>query len=224
MYFKKNIVFSICFLFINIVYGQKNEKPNVIFILADDLGYGDLSCYGQTNFQTPNIDKLAQHGIKFTQHYSGSAVCAPSRSTLMTGQHTGHTPTRGNKPNKPIGDWPLPEGSNSMAKLFKNAGYATGVFGKWGLGFPNSTGNPIAQGFDVFYGYNCQRNAHHYYPWFLHSNNDKVVLEENADTKTGIYAPNLIHDKALNFIDENKEKPFFLYYPSIIQHAEMFAP
>ena len=207
------------------IYGQKGEKPNVIFILADDLGYGDLSCYGQSNFQTPNIDKLAKQGVKFTQHYSGSTVCAPSRSTLMTGQHTGHTPTRGNKKGEgEIGDWPLPEGSNSLAKIFKNAGYATGIFGKWGLGFPNSTGNPIAQGFDVFFGYNCQRNAHHYYPWFLHSNNDKVVLAENADTKTGIYAPNLIHEKALNFIEENKEQPFFLYYPSIIPHAEMFAP
>ncbi len=209
----------------HLAYGQQTENPNVIFILADDLGYGDLSCNGQTHFSTPNIDQLAQKGIKFTQHYSGSTVCAPSRSTIMTGQHTGHTPVRGNKkPDVKIGDWPLPAGCNSLAKLFKDAGYSTGVFGKWGLGYPNSTGNPIALGFDVFYGYNCQRNAHHYYPWFLHSNNEKVVLTENAGTKTGLYTPNQIHDKALDFIEDNKEKAFFLYYPSIIPHAELFAP
>ena len=221
---KFSIIFALL-LVTSQVLAHDGVKPNVIFILADDLGYGDLSCYGQTKFQTPNIDKLAQKGLKFTQHYSGSTVCAPSRSTIITGQHTGHTPIRGNKKgNIKIGDWPLPEGANSIAVIFKNAGYTTGVFGKWGLGFPNSTGNPIALGFDVFYGYNCQRNAHHYYPWFLHSNNDKVVLEENAGTKTGVYAPNLIHDKALNFIEANKDQPFFLYYPSVIPHAEMMAP
>lgn len=225
MKFVRLIILVTGFVLANKTYGQSNN-PNVIFILADDLGYGDLSCYGQTKFQTPNIDKLAQQGIKFTQHYSGSSVCAPSRSTLITGQHTGHTPNRGNKrvDNVEIGDWPLPENANSLAKTFKNAGYATGIFGKWGLGFPNSTGNPIAQGFDVFFGYNCQRNAHHYYPWFIHSNNDKIVLKENAGTNKGLYVPIQIHEKALNFIEENKDQPFFLYYPSIIPHAELYAP
>jgi len=215
------------FLFGQITFGQETKleiKPNIIYILADDLGYGDLSCYGQTKFQTPNIDKLAQEGMRFTQHYAGSTVCAPSRSALMTGQHTGHTPVRGNREHKPEGQWPLPEDSNSMAKLFKNAGYKTAVFGKWGLGYPNSTGDPISQGFDVFFGYNCQRNAHHYYPWHLYSNNDKIVIEANKGDNEGLYAPLLIHEKAIEFIEDNKYQPFFLYYPSVLPHAELFAP
>lgn len=201
-----------------------NNKPNIIYILADDLGYGDLSCYGQTKFSTPNIDRLAAEGIKFTQHYSGSAVCAPSRSTLITGQHTGHTYVRGNKEHKPEGQIPLPASYPSVAKMFKKAGYTTGAFGKWGLGYPNSEGDPNAQGFDEFYGYNCQREAHHYYPEHLYHNNDKVILNENAGGKKGAYTPYLIQEKALKFIEDNKDKPFFLYYPSTLPHAEMIAP
>ncbi|MEN8157297.1 MAG: arylsulfatase [Bacteroidota bacterium] len=200
------------------------EKPNIIYILADDLGYGDLSCYGQEKFDTPNIDRLAKEGIKLTQHYSGSTVCAPSRSTLITGQHTGHTPVRGNREHKPEGQWPLPASSPSMAKMFNTAGYATGAFGKWGLGYPNSEGDPIARGFDIFYGYNCQRNAHHYYPQYLYHNNDKVILEENAGGERGLYAPHLIHRQALKFIEDHRDQPFFLYYPNVIPHAELVAP
>ncbi len=202
----------------------QKDKPNVIYILADDLGYGDLSCYGQTRFKTPNIDQLARDGMMFTQHYAGSTVCAPSRSALLTGQHTGHTPVRGNKEHKPEGQWPLPNFSNSMASLFKKAGYVTGAFGKWGLGYPNSSGDPLAMGFDEFFGYNCQRNAHHYYPWHLYHNNEKVVLEENAGTQKGVYAPVLIHKEALKFIKDQKDQRFFMYYPSLIPHAELFAP
>ncbi len=202
----------------------KKDKPNIIYILADDLGYGDLSCYGQIKFETPHIDQLAKEGMKFTSHYAGSTVCAPSRSALFTGQHTGHTPVRGNKEHKPEGQWPLPESSNSMAKIFKKAGYATGAFGKWGLGYPRSSGDPLAMGFDEFYGYNCQRNGHHYYPWHLYHNNERIILEENVGTKKGLYAPSAIHQKALQFIKDHKEQPFFMYYPSIIPHAELFAP
>tara|TARA_B100000949_G_scaffold182310_1_gene163580 strand:+ start:2871 stop:4322 length:1452 start_codon:yes stop_codon:yes gene_type:complete len=224
------------FIFLSCNSGKKNrdaqnqekvervEKPNVIYILADDLGYGDLGCYGQTKFATPNIDKLAQKGMLFTQHYSGSTVCAPSRSALMTGMHTGHTVVRGNKEVRPEGQHPIPDSTYTLAEAFKSAGYQTGAFGKWGLGYPGSEGDPIKQGFDTFFGYNCQRLGHNYYPRHLWSNNDSLVLEGNHGNKKEVYAPNLIHEKTLDFIDENKENPFFLYVPSIIPHAELVAP
>ena len=200
------------------------QKPNIVYILADDLGYGDLSCYGQTNFATPNIDKLAETGIKFTQHYAGCTVCAPSRSSLMTGQHTGHTFIRGNKEWKPEGQYPLEAKAVTMAEVLKKEGYATGGFGKWGLGFVGTEGDPNNQGFDEFYGYNCQRIGHNYYPYHLWHNQEKIVLKGNEGTQTGEYGPELIHKEALKFMEDNKDKPFFLYYPSIIPHAELFAP
>jgi len=202
----------------------KTLKPNIIYILADDLGYGDLSCTGQDKFSTPNIDKLAKEGMFFTQHYSGSTVCAPSRSTLMTGLHTGHTPIRGNKEINPEGQWPLSANTKILPELLKEKGYATGVFGKWGLGYPGSDGDPLNKGFDRFYGYNCQRLGHSYYPYHLWSNDEKIILEGNAGYKREQYAPILIHDQALEFIEKNKSNPFFLYYPSIIPHAELLAP
>ncbi len=200
------------------------EKPNIIYILADDLGYGDLSCYGQKNFSTPNIDRLAAEGMLFTQHYSGCTVCAPSRSSLLTGQHTGHTPVRGNMEIQPEGQHPLPESTITIAKLLKEEGYKTGAFGKWGLGFPGSEGSPNKQGFDEFLGYNCQRLSHHYYPWHIWNNEEMMMLTENEGNKTGLYAPVLIHQRTLEFIEENKDTTFFLYVPSLIPHAEMFAP
>ncbi|SMG39190.1 arylsulfatase [Arenibacter troitsensis] len=198
--------------------------PNIIYILADDLGYGDLSVYGQKKFQTPNIDKLAAQGMLFTQHYSGSTVCAPSRSALMTGMHTGHTVVRGNYGIKPEGQFPIPDSTLTIAEVLKKAGYSTGAFGKWGLGYPGSEGDPNNQGFDTFYGYNCQTIGHNYYPLHLWSNQDSIVLPQNSGTKKGIYAPSLIHEKALQFIEENKDRPFFAYVPSIIPHAELVAP
>lgn len=203
---------------------QEQRKPNIIYILADDLGYGDLSIYGQTNFKTPNIDKLATEGIKFTQHYSGSTVCAPSRSSLMTGLHTGHTPIRGNKEWKPEGQWPMPTETYTMAEMLKEAGYVTGAFGKWGLGYPGSEGDPNKQGFDEFYGYNCQRIAHHYYPYHMWHNQDKVMLEGNEGQGRGTYGPDPAHEMALKFMEDNKDKEFFMFYPSAIPHAELFAP
>ena len=165
------------------------SKPNIIYILADDLGYGDLSFTGQSHFTTPNIDRLAQEGLFFTQHYSGSTVCAPSRSALLTGLHSGHTPIRGNKEVQPEGQWPLPGETFTLSKMLQEQGYTTGAFGKWGLGAPGSEGAPEKMGFDQFFGYNCQRLAHHYYPYHLWDNSRKVVLQENAGNAKGIYAP-----------------------------------
>ena len=199
------------------------RKPNIIFILADDLGYGDLSCQGQTHFQTPNIDQLAAQGMTFTQHYAGSTVCSPSRSVLLTGQHTGHTPIRGNKRDA-FGNWPIASEAVTVAEVLQQNGYVTGAFGKWGLGYPGSEGDPNNQGFDEFFGYNDQTLAHNYYPYFLNHNQDTVWLEKNAGTGKGTYAPIPIHEQALKFMEVNKDKPFFMYYPSVIPHAELFAP
>lgn len=202
----------------------KNTLPNIIYILADDLGYGDLSCYGQKKFKTPHIDKLASQGMLFTQHYSGSTVCAPSRSALLTGMHTGHTMIRGNKEVRPEGQYPISDDTYTIAEEMKKAGYTTGAFGKWGLGFPGSSGDPTNQGFDTFFGYNCQRLGHNYYPRHLWHNRDSILLKENYGKKKGVYAPSLIHEKTLEFIDNNKKNPFFLYVASIIPHAELTAP
>lgn len=199
-------------------------SPNIVYILADDLGYGDLSMTGQQKFATPNIDHLAKEGMFFTQHYSGATVCAPSRSALMTGLHTGHTPIRGNKEIRPEGQWPIPAETITLAERLKEKGYATGAFGKWGLGYPGSEGDPLKQGFDRFYGYNCQRLGHHYYPYHLWDNDKKTMLTENEGFKKGQYAPNLIHEQALSFMDKHKDGPFFMYYPSVIPHAELIAP
>jgi arylsulfatase A-like enzyme len=200
------------------------QKPNIIYILADDLGYGDLSCYGQKHFKTPNIDRMAKEGMLFTQHYAGCTVCAPSRSSLMTGLTSGHSPIRGNKEVPDEGQWPLPGKTVTIAKLLQEAGYVTGGFGKWGLGYPGSEGEPNKQGFDVFYGFNCQRLAHNYYPDHLWDNQKKVMLEGNSGDKFEQYAPELIHQQALQFMEKNKNKHFFLYYPTTIPHAELVAP
>lgn len=227
-------IFSYClFLFFTLSSCQNlsdhtdtsvSQSPNIIYILADDLGYGDLSCYGQKLFSTPHIDQLAKQGLLFTQHYSGSTVCAPSRSALMTGQHTGHTFVRGNKEVQPEGQHPLPDESYTIAEALKKAGYTTGAFGKWGLGYPGSEGDPNHQGFDTFFGYNCQRMGHHYYPYHLWSNQDSLILKANTGKQKEAYAPELIHQEVLRFIRDNQEQPFFLYLPSIIPHAELIAP
>lgn len=206
----------------------KGARPNILFILADDLGYGDLGCYGQQRFSTPHIDALAAQGIRFTQCYSGTTVSAPSRSCLMTGTHSGHTPIRGNVELQPEGQFPLPDDAASLFLGLKQAGYRTGAFGKWGLGFIGSTGDPARQGVDRFYGYNCQLLAHSYYPDHLWSDSERVELEDNTDAVPygeGSYAPDLIHREALRFIDEQKEgEPFMLFYPTTIPHAELIVP
>ncbi|MDO7136002.1 MULTISPECIES: arylsulfatase [Algibacter] len=202
----------------------EQSPPNIIYILADDMGIGDLGAYGQKIIQTPNLDKLAARGIKFTQHYSGSAVCAPSRSTLMTGQHTGHTPIRGNKEAGLglEGQVPIPDNTLTLAEILKERGYATGMFGKWGLGF--GTGDPNNQGFDEFYGYNCQKLAHRYYPPYLNHNQIRDSLDGNDWTKKVTYAPDKIQEHRLQFLENNKNKPFFAYIPLVLPHAEIISP
>ena len=201
----------------------ETKKPNVVFILADDLGYGDLGVTDQTKISTPNIDRLAGQGLLFTNHYTGTTVCAPSRSALMTGLHTGHTPIRGNFEVQPEGQYPMPDTLLTIPKMMKKAGYATGAFGKWGLGFIGTSGDPNNQGFDRFFGYNCQRYAHRYYPEYLWDNNQKVMLEGNDWTNKTTYAPELIHQESLKFIEINKEKPFFMFVPMVTPHAELAA-
>jgi arylsulfatase A-like enzyme len=210
---------------------DKADKPlpNVVFILADDLGWGDLSCYGQELFETPNIDALAASGLRFTQCYSGTTVSAPSRSCLVTGTHSGHTAVRGNVELPPEGQFPLPEGSQTFFNDLKSIGYTTGAFGKWGLGGVGSTGDPGNQGVDTFFGFNCQLLAHSYYPDHLWDNDSRVDLEDNRDDipyGQGTYAPDLIHEKALKFLDERASdgKPFFMWYPTTIPHAELIVP
>lgn len=205
------------------ISARAEQKPNIVYILADDLGYGDLSVFGQKYFKTPEVDRLAEKGMVLTQHYSGSTVCAPSRSCLMTGLHTGHTPIRGNFEIQPEGQLPLPKDVLSLPNLLRENGYKTGAFGKWGLGYPGSEGDPMEH-FDRFYGFNCQRLGHHYYPYHLWDDDEKVILEENAGTKKGAYAPELIHEQSLKFIEDNADGPFFCFIPTIIPHAELAAP
>ena len=219
------VVILVCFVqTASAQVGGQSKHPNVIYILADDLGYGDLSCYGQEKFETPHIDALAKNGIQFAQHYSGSTVCAPSRCSLMTGLHTGHCPVRGNAEVKPEGQEPMPADTYTVAHFLKAAGYRTGLFGKWGLGAPGSVSEPLKMGFDRFYGYNCQRIAHCYYPPHLWSDDKREILLGNVDKQEKEYAPDLIHQQALKFIRENKDQPFFCYYAAVQPHADMVAP
>jgi len=202
----------------------REQKPNIIYILADDLGFGDLGVYGQDKIETPNIDRLAASGMLFRNHYTGSTVCAPSRSALLTGLHTGHTPIRGNKELIPEGQEAMPDSIFTIGKMMKQAGYATGAFGKWGLGFVETSGDPINQGFDTFFGYNCQRIAHRYYPEYLWENQEKYYLEGNDWENQEVYAQDIIHDKTMAFLEANKEKPFFMFVPLVAPHAELAVP
>lgn len=204
---------------------EKAKTPmNVIYILVDDLGYGDLSCYGQQKFQTPNIDRMAAEGMLFTQHYAGCTVSAPSRASLLTGLHTGHTQVRGNREINPEGQEPMSEGTFTIGKLMQEARYTTGIFGKWGLGYPGSVSVPNTMGFDEFYGYNCQRQAHTYYPSHLWHNSEKILFPENDNQGRVTYSQDLIHDQALQFIKNNKNKPFFAMLTYTLPHAEMNLP
>jgi arylsulfatase A len=204
---------------------ENSSKPNIIFILADDLGYNELGCYGQEVIRTPFIDNLAAEGMRFTQHYSGSPVCAPSRSVLMTGLHSGHTFTRDNREIKPEGQLPVPDSVITIAEVLKAQGYTTAAIGKWGLGFPGSEGDPNNQGFDLFFGYNCQRHAHNHYPKYLWRNDEHIVLEGNDRTLYGEqYSQDLFTQEALSFIHDNKDTSFFLFLPFIIPHVSIQVP
>ncbi len=207
----------------------RKRRPNIVFIMADDLGYGELGCYGQKKIKTPNIDRLAEEGVRFTDYYSGSPVCAPSRCSLMTGKHTGHTYVRDNYemrgPEKFAGQLPLPSWERTIAEMLKEAGYATGGFGKWGLGVAGTQGDPLKQGFDCFFGYYCQRHAHNLYPRYLIDNGRKLYLEGNTRGLTGKhYAPQLIADRAMEFVKQNRNRPFFLYYATVIPHLPLQVP
>ncbi len=236
------------------------KKPNIIYILADDLGYGELGCYGQKLIETPNIDKLAQNGIKFTDHYSGAPVCAPSRCVLLTGKHSGHAYVRGNDEWHERGDtWnykamiadstlegqrPMPADTKTIAKLLKGAGYKTGMVGKWGLGAPNTHSIPTNQGFDFFCGYNCQRQAHTYYPVHLYKNGCRIYLDndtvapntkldkgadpllESSYIKFNLkeYTPDVMFDEMIKFVEESEDSPFLLYWATPIPHVPLQAP
>src|SRR5690606_22857917 len=200
------------------------KRPNIVFILADDLGYGDLGVYGQTHIHTPNLDRLAAEGMRFTQFYAGTTVCAPSRSVLLTGQHTGHTYIRGNKEIQPEGQEPLADSVQTFAQLLQQAGYTTGAFGKWGLGMVGTRGDPNHNGFDEFFGYNCQRQSHRYYPTHLWHNSEKVILEGNDLSGKVHDAAAVIQEKTLAFLERHRHEPFFLYVPVVLPHAELQGP
>ncbi len=206
-------------------------SPNIIFIMADDLGYGDLGCYGQELIQTPHIDKLAKEGLRFTQCYAGSTVCAPSRSVLMTGQHTGHTTVRGNFGKGGVkglgggsGRVPLNKKDITVAEVLKQVGYVTGMTGKWGLGEPGTTGEPNSQGFDEWFGYLNQRRAHTYYPTFIWRNRERVPLEGNSGKEKTQYTHDMFTEFALEFVRKYHAKPFFLYMPYCIPHSKYEIP
>ena len=226
---------------------KTTPPPNIVFILADDLGYGEVGCFGQEKIKTPHIDALAKEGVRLTEHYSGSPVCASSRCVLLTGLHTGHAEIRNNRevggwgPDEPEGQLPLSANTNTIGSSLQKNGYATGAFGKWGLGGPESVGHPNKQGFDTFYGYLCQRVAHNYYPTHLWNNETKEMLEGNeswfaAHEKLDVepetyerfaaktYAPDLILEEAVDFIDAHAKEPFFLYFASTIPHLALQIP
>lgn len=240
---------------------QKSPRPNIVFIMMDDLGYGDIGCYGQQKIETPNIDELCRQGMKFTQAYSGSPVSAAARCVLMTGMHTGHSQIRGNDEyavrgatsnydsmyvHKELeGQYPLKKESMTLGKMMQQAGYVTGCFGKWGLGYPTSDGTPDKQGFDKFYGYNCQRQAHTYYPPFLYNNNERVYLQNKVsnphagllDKKLDPYNPHsydqyqqkeyandLIFTALIDFVESHKSSPFFIMWTTPLPHVSLQAP
>ena len=228
--FLKNLSAGTAFLSIPLLHCRQlnpKQKPNIIYILADDLGYGDLGCYGQQNIKTPNLDKMSAEGIRFTDHYAGSTVCAPSRCTLMTGQHTGHARIRGNA------TVPLKPEDMTVAEMLQKSGYVTGLIGKWGLGEQGTTGIPNRKGFNFFYGYLNQIRAHNYYPEWLWENqtqiqlDNKVVFSDSgyakgigtASTNKVTYSHDLFTQQALNFIENNKNQNFFLYLAYTIPHA-----
>ncbi|HEX5051913.1 MAG TPA: arylsulfatase [Planctomycetota bacterium] len=221
------------------------RPPNVVFVMADDLGYRELGCFGQQKIHTPRIDELARDGMRLLHHHAGSPVCAPSRCVLMTGKHPGHAAVRDNKEAQPEGQWPLPAGEKTLGEVLLGAGYHTGAFGKWGLGPFGSSGDPLRRGFERFFGYNCQRHAHSYWPAFLYDDATRVPLANDPPVPAGgqlgpgddprdpasyarfigkDYAPDHIRDAALAFVRAHAREPFFLYYPSTLPHLALQVP
>ena len=206
---------------LNVRVGRR--LPNVIYILADDLGYRELGCYGQQKIRTPNLDKMAAEGIRFTQHYTGNSICAPARGSVMCGKHMGHAFIRDNHAYNGY-QLPLPADTTTVAHIFKQAGYATGAMGKWGLGGPGTTGHPNKMGFDLFFGYLGQAQAHYYYPPHLWRNDEKIDLKGNNNRTGEIYSHDLIVEEALGFIGDNRNRPFFLFLPFTIPHVSLQVP
>lgn len=189
------------------------DRPNIIFVLTDDLAMGDVGCYGQKLIKTPNMDRMAAEGTRFTEAYSGTSVCAPSRSSLMTGLHMGHCPIRANREIQPEGQMPLPAGTVTVAQLLKQAGYATACMGKWGMGMFHTTGSPLKVGFDHFFGYNCQRHAHSYFPKYLYNDDKRFSLEPKT------YAQELIQQDVEKWVRSVGDRPFFLFYAATLPHG-----
>ncbi|MFO0878244.1 MAG: arylsulfatase [Gemmataceae bacterium] len=198
-------------------------KPNVILIVADDLGYGELGCYGQSKIQTPHLDRMAAEGLRFTQFYSGSPVCAPSRCCLMTGKHGGHAWIRDNRSVGKEGQAPVPTSEVMLPELLKREGYATGAMGKWGLGPPGSESDPVKRGFDLFFGYNCQAHAHYYYPKYLWRNTARVEYPDNQIRTGKQHSHDLFEQEALAFVEKQRDRPFFLFLPLTLPHLALQA-
>lgn len=195
------------------------EKPNLIFILSDDIAQGDVGAYGQKLIQTPNIDRLSKEGTRYLSAYSGTSVCAPARSSFFTGLHMGHCPTRANRELQPEGQRPLPPDTVTIAKILKSAGYSTATMGKWGMGMFDTSGSPFKNGVDHFFGYNCQRHAHSYFPPYLYNDDQRFEIPENKGGKQVVYAQNLIQKDVLNWVDEHSDGPFFLFYAMTLPHG-----
>lgn len=225
MLYKRNCLFLLVFLgfWVFSFSASAQKQPNIIVIMADDLGYGDLGCYGQEVIKTPNIDALASGGMKFTNFYAGCTVCSPSRESLLTGMHTGHTYIRGNYLTDEQGDLTMPGNKITIAEIVKKVGYRTGLIGKWGLGGEGH--GPETQGFDYSYGYLDQIKAHNYYPPYLYENGKRVILENNADGREGVYSHNLFVEKTMDFLNNSRsDQPFFLYLPYTLPHGGYTLP
>ncbi|WP_422350979.1 arylsulfatase [Flagellimonas sp.] len=227
------LLFSACVFAQSRLRNRDFQQPNIVLIMVDDLGYGDLGCYGQTHIKTPNIDRLAKEGVRFTDFYAGSPVCAPSRSVLMTGKHTGHTTVRGNFGKSGVlglgggaGRVPLKESDTTVAEVLKDLGYNTAITGKWGLGEPNTSGLPNDQGFDVWFGYLNQRRAHSHFPDYLWKNKRKHIIKLNRNSGKKVFSHSLFTDFAIDYITRNarKRKPFFLYLPYLLPHSAYEMP
>lgn len=202
------------------VAAETPARPNIVFVLADDLAQGDLGCYGQKLIQTPRLDRFAAEGTRYLQAYSGTTVCAPSRTSLMTGLDMGHSPIRANREIQPEGQMPLPASTVTVAQILHSAGYATACMGKWGMGMFDTPGSPLKKGFDHFFGYNCQRHAHSYFPAFLYDDDRRIPLEGNADGGRKIYAQDLIAADVLRWVREQRDRPFFLFFAATLPHGK----
>jgi arylsulfatase A-like enzyme len=200
--------------------GADARKPNLIFILSDDVSMGDLGAYGQKLIHTPNLDQLCKEGTRYTSAYTGTSVCAPARSSFFTGLHMGHCPTRANREIKPEGQLPIPENTVTVGSVLKSAGYQTATMGKWGMGMFDTSGSPFKNGIDHFFGYNCQRHAHSYFPTYLYHDDKRFEIPENANGQKKIYAQNLIQEDVLKWVNQQGDKPFFLFYATTLPHGK----